>query len=188
VQQPSFALKACLHVGLRVALDDEYRDHRQRGREDQRLEQRPCPKRAVQMVGRAASAVDRAGVGGSPLRRLRRCPSIGTEAQGKDKNVDALDQLIDRYGMAAILSIYPYIPDASGEVLRWVAEIDRKTDPHTDVRLREDDPYRVPVLVTGGEEFELYRWNPSNPQAAVKEPARISWSLHQVAEVVDRHR
>jgi hypothetical protein len=166
VQQPSFALKACLHVGLRVALDDEYRDHRQRGREDQRLEQRPCPKRAVQMVGRAASAVDRAGVGGSPLRRLRRCPSIGTEAQGKDKNVDALDQLIDRYGMAAILSIYPY----------------------TDVRLREDDPYRVPVLVTGGEEFELYRWNPSNPQAAVKEPARISWSLHQVAEVVDRHR
>jgi hypothetical protein len=102
--------------------------------------------------------------------------------------VDALDGLIERYGFGAILTVYPYMPDISGEIFRWDAEIDGKTDPDVDVRLREDDPYRALVLVLGSEEFELYRWNPSNPRAAVKEPGTIGWSLREVRALVDRNR
>ena len=102
--------------------------------------------------------------------------------------MDALDRLIQRYGLGAILAVYPYMPDNSGEIFRWNVDIDGKTDPNVDVRLREDGEVRALVLVIHSEEFEIFRWNPSNPRAAVKQPGSIVWSLRQVREVVDRIR
>jgi hypothetical protein len=103
--------------------------------------------------------------------------------------MDALDGLIERYDLGAIVTVYPYMPDNSGEILRWDVEIDGKTDPDVDVRLREEGELRILLLVTGGEEFELWRWDDrSNPRAAIREPAMITWSLRQVREVVDRNR
>jgi hypothetical protein len=102
--------------------------------------------------------------------------------------MDALDGLIDRYGIGAILSVYPYMPDSSGDVFRWDVEIDGETDPNVDVRLLEEGKYRALRLVVGGEEFELIRWDASNPRAAVREPATITWSLGQVRELVDSRR
>jgi hypothetical protein len=78
------------------------------------------------------------------------------------------------------------MPDNSGDVLRWNVDIDGKTDPNVDVRLREDGEIRALVLVIDSEEFEIFRWNPSKPRAAVKQPGMIVWSLRQVREVADR--
>jgi hypothetical protein len=100
--------------------------------------------------------------------------------------MDALDRLIEQHGPGAILAVYPYMPDNSGDIFRWDVQIDGKTDANVDVRLLEDGEYRALVLALGTEEFELFRWNPHNPRAAVKEPGSIIWSLRQVREVVDR--
>lgn len=102
--------------------------------------------------------------------------------------MDALDQLIERYGPGAILAVHPYMPDNSGDVFPWLAEIDGQFVREVSVRLRKDGEYRALVLVVATEEFELIRWNPSNPRAAIREPSGITWSLRQVREVVDRSR
>ena len=72
-----------------------------------------------------------------------------------------LDELIDRYGEDAILTVRPYVLD-SGETLRWIVEIDGVDIYDNDVRI-QDDPDRpdgsVMFLVRGDEEIEIGRWS-----------------------------
>lgn len=85
-----------------------------------------------------------------------------------------LDELIDRYGEDAILTVRPYMLD-SGETLRWVVEIDGRDTPDTDVRI-EEHPERpdvmVMILVRGDEEIEIQHWPrkryPYGPAAIVR--------------------
>jgi hypothetical protein len=69
-----------------------------------------------------------------------------------------LDELIDRYSEVAVLTVRPYIV-ASGEILRWVVEIDGKEPADMDVRIEQRDPWVVMFLVRGNEEIEIGRWS-----------------------------
>jgi hypothetical protein len=87
-----------------------------------------------------------------------------------------LQTLIDRYGKAAVLTVSPYMPDSSGDIFRWVALIDGQDVPEVDVRLHDEADWRTLLLVVGDEEYELHKWQPSNPRGP-KEPAVSSWTL-----------
>ena len=56
------------------------------------------------------------------------------------------DELIERYGTGAVLSVSPYMADRSGEILRWVLLIDRDEVPTADVRVSERYGWSVMVL------------------------------------------
>ena len=79
-----------------------------------------------------------------------------------------LDELIERYGTGAVLSVDPYMPDSSGDILRWVLQIDGEEVPAADIRLIERDGRTVMLLTDGNEEIELTSWRdgargPSGP-------------------------
>jgi hypothetical protein len=83
-----------------------------------------------------------------------------------------LDDLIDRYGEAAILTVRPYIID-SGEILRWIVEIDGEDPPDMDVRIDRGDPWVVMSLVRGGKEMLIGRWS----RKRHPDGAQVIWSL-----------
>ena len=66
-----------------------------------------------------------------------------------------LDELIERYGTGAVLSVDPYMPDSSGEILRWVLQIDLEEVGTADIRVSERDGRTVMPLTDGDEEIEL---------------------------------
>jgi hypothetical protein len=85
-----------------------------------------------------------------------------------------LDRLITRYGEDAILSVRPYVLD-SGEILRWVVEINGEDAPDMDVRITEDPEgfeFVLTFLVRGDEEIEIGRWSrkrhPYGPPAILR--------------------
>jgi hypothetical protein len=72
-----------------------------------------------------------------------------------------LDELIDRYGTGAVLTVSPYVLD-SGDTLRWILQIDGKEVPYADVRIQEDPDrpdWMLMFLVRGDEEVEIERWS-----------------------------
>ena len=73
-------------------------------------------------------------------------------------NSDLTQQLIARYGAGAVLTVSPYMPDSSGDILRWVLQIDGKEPTDMDVRI-DHDPWVVMFLVRGDEELEVGRWS-----------------------------
>jgi hypothetical protein len=88
--------------------------------------------------------------------------------------VSMLDELIDRYGEGAILTVSPYVP-ASGETLRWIVEIDGSPVPDADVRTARHEGRRdavVMLLVHGDEEVEIGHWSttlyPDGPAAVIR--------------------
>jgi hypothetical protein len=83
-----------------------------------------------------------------------------------------LDELIARHGEAAVLTVRPYIID-SGEILRWVLEIDGKEPTDMDVRIDQGDPWVVMSLVRGSEEIEIGRWSRNHHP----EGAEVVWTL-----------
>lgn len=89
-------------------------------------------------------------------------PSAVITSEGSRLTPTVLDELIDRYGTHAVISVDPYMPDNSGEILRWVLQIDGKEVPDIDVRTApEGDDWMLMLLVRGDEEFELGRWRES---------------------------
>ena len=83
-----------------------------------------------------------------------------------------LDQLIECYGTEAVISVDPYMPDTSGEILRWVMMIDWKEVPEADIRVSEREGRSVMLLTDGHEQIELAGWRggTSGPHG---EPARF---------------
>jgi hypothetical protein len=87
--------------------------------------------------------------------------------------VSLLDELIERYDKGAVVTVSPYMPDSSGEILRWVVQIDGEEPPDMDVRIDKGDPWVVMSLVRGDEELEVGRWSSKNhPEGAL-----VSWTL-----------
>lgn len=85
-----------------------------------------------------------------------------------------LDELIERYGKGALLTVRPYVLD-SGETLRWTLEIDGQDLPDADVRIQDDrerPDWVVMLLVRGNEELEIDRWStkadPYGPAAVIR--------------------
>jgi hypothetical protein len=73
-----------------------------------------------------------------------------------------LDELIERYGSGAVVTVSPYMPNNSGDILRWVLRIDGEEVSDVDVRTvvhSEREDVHVMLLVYGDEEFELARWH-----------------------------
>jgi hypothetical protein len=93
-----------------------------------------------------------------------------------------LDELIERYDSAAILTVSPYILD-SGAILRWVVQIDGQEPPDLDVRIDQGDPWVVMYLVRGDAELELGRW----PKKQHPEGAQVSWSLGGLRRFREAH-
>ena len=83
-----------------------------------------------------------------------------------------LDEQIERYGTGAVLSVDPYMPDSSGEILRWVLQIDLEEVGTADIRVSERDGRTVMPLTDGDKEIELTscREGARGPQG---EPARF---------------
>ena len=88
-----------------------------------------------------------------------------------------LDKLIGRYGDAAILTVRPYTRPSTldtGEILRWVVEIDGKEPLDVDVRIDRSAPgWVVMALVRGDEEIEIGRWSRRDHP----DGAPVIWSL-----------
>ena len=82
-----------------------------------------------------------------------------------------LDDLIERYGTDAVLSVDPYMPDSSGDILRWVVQINFK-DLEADIRIVERDDRTVMLLTDGNEEIELWGWR-GGTRGPYGEPARF---------------
>jgi hypothetical protein len=98
-----------------------------------------------------------------------------------------LDELIERYGEGAILTVGPYVL-ASGETLRWIVEIDGLDVPDIDVRIDEDverPDIKLMILVHGDDQVELDRWHEdaSNPYSI---KAGAPYSRHGPAAVIRR--
>ena len=87
-----------------------------------------------------------------------------------------LDDLIERYGTGAVLSVDRYMPDSSGEILRWVLQIDGEEVPEADIRVIERDGRGVMLLTDGNEEIEL-RWWREGARGPQGEPARFVYTL-----------
>jgi hypothetical protein len=93
-----------------------------------------------------------------------------------------LDKLIERFGPDAIVIVSPYVIE-TGETLRWFAQINGEEVNELDVHLREDGDLRVLILVVGAEdEIELLRWDLALPNAAVREPAGLTYTLRELKE------
>jgi hypothetical protein len=72
-----------------------------------------------------------------------------------------LDDLVDRYGEGAIVTVSPYVLD-SGETFRWSVQIDGKEVSDIDVRVDEDPEtgdQMVMRLFHADEELEIERWS-----------------------------
>ena len=81
----------------------------------------------------------------------------------------SIEDLISRYGEGALLTVRPYMPDGTGEVLRWEAQIDGQYLSDADVALREapnSGPVRM-LLVFDEDEIEVARWTAGKHPAAV---------------------
>ena len=78
-----------------------------------------------------------------------------------------LDDLIERYGTDAVISVDPYMPDSSGDILRWVVQINFE-DPEADISIVEREGRTVMLLTDGNEEIELTGWRggPAAPTAS----------------------
>ena len=63
-----------------------------------------------------------------------------------------------RYGTGAVLTVGPYMPDSSGEILRWVLQMDGEEVDTADIRIDERDGRSVMLLTDGTDEIELARW------------------------------
>jgi hypothetical protein len=70
--------------------------------------------------------------------------------------VALLDDLIERYGIDAILTVHPHMP--GGEILRWELMIDGDYVPTADIRVSERGGHSVMLLTDAREEIELTRW------------------------------
>jgi hypothetical protein len=70
--------------------------------------------------------------------------------------VALLDDLIERYGIDAILTVHPQMP--GGEIVRWELMIDGGYVPTADVRVSERGGHSVMLLTDAREEIELTRW------------------------------
>jgi hypothetical protein len=70
--------------------------------------------------------------------------------------VALLDELIERYGAEAIVTVHPYMP--GGEILRWELLIDGGYVPTADVRVSDRSGQSVMCLTDTFEEIELTRW------------------------------
>jgi hypothetical protein len=68
-----------------------------------------------------------------------------------------LERLIDGYGTGAVISVDSYMPDDSGEILRWILTIAGEDVPDVDVRVVEREGFIIFVLVSGVEELEVRR-------------------------------
>jgi hypothetical protein len=74
--------------------------------------------------------------------------------------VTLLDELISRYGRRAVVTVRPYMPDSSGDIFRWVLEIDGNDPLDVDVLVRaQSEHVKVMLLVRGEDEIELARWH-----------------------------
>ena len=82
-----------------------------------------------------------------------------------------LDDLIERYGTDAVISVDPYMPDSSGDILRWVVQINFE-DLEADIRIVERDGRTVMLLTDGNEEIELTGWR-GGARGPYGEPARF---------------
>ena len=84
-----------------------------------------------------------------------------------------LDELIDRYGKGTVVIVDQYVLGRDNANRRWVVSIDGKEVLDVDVAVREHGDVLALVLVKGDDELELWRWNPTIPNAVMKEPGRI---------------
>jgi hypothetical protein len=84
-----------------------------------------------------------------------------------------LDELIERYGKGAVISVDRYVLDRDHMNTRWIVQIDGQDVPDVDVAIRGHGDLLALVLVNVNDELELWRWNPTRPNAAIKEPERI---------------
>jgi hypothetical protein len=81
--------------------------------------------------------------------------------------VALLTELIERYGTGAVVTVDPYTPDSSDDILRWVLLIDGEDVSDADIRVSERDGRGVMLLTGGGEEVELARWREGAPDPLV---------------------
>jgi hypothetical protein len=94
-----------------------------------------------------------------------------------------LDELIERYDEGAIVTVSPYMPDSSGDILRWVLQIDGKEPTDLDVRIDQGDPWVVTFLVRGDEELEVGRWS----RKQHPEGAQVIWTLGALRRFREAH-
>jgi hypothetical protein len=87
--------------------------------------------------------------------------------------VSLLDELIDRYDNGAVVTVSAYMPDSSGNILRWFVEIDGKEPSDIDVRIDQGDTWVVMSLVRGDEEIEVGRWS----RKRHPDGASVVWTL-----------
>lgn len=73
-----------------------------------------------------------------------------------EQPVALLDDLIERYGTDAILTVHAHMP--GGEIVRWELMIDGGYVPTADVRISERGDHSVMLLTDAREEIELTRW------------------------------
>jgi hypothetical protein len=93
-----------------------------------------------------------------------------------------LDDLIDRYDSGAVLTVSPYILD-SGEILRWVLQIDGEEPSDLDVRIDQGDPWVVTFLVRGDDELEVGRWS----RKQHPDGASVLWTLGGLRRFREAH-
>ncbi len=62
-----------------------------------------------------------------------------------------LDDLIERYGIDAIVTVHPHMPD--GEIVRWELMIDGDYVPTADIRVSERGGRSVMLLTDAREEM-----------------------------------
>jgi hypothetical protein len=90
-----------------------------------------------------------------------------------------MQELIEKYGPGAILTVDPYVQD-SGETLRWVVQIDGADVNELDVRVQEHperDDMMIMYLVVGDENIELHRWSTRRDPYG---PARVMRRLREL--------
>jgi hypothetical protein len=77
-----------------------------------------------------------------------------------------IESLASQYGRGTVITVRPYIPAASGEILRWVVLLDGSSEHDLDAKV-EVDPnkpeHMVMTLVRGTETLELLRWRTDRP-------------------------
>jgi hypothetical protein len=109
-----------------------------------------------------------------------------------------LERLQARYDDGAIIVVAPYMPDSSGDILRWVVRIDGVDVPEIDVRI-DQRPERPDVmvmrLVYEGEEVEVGHWrvdtdspHPAGAPYYAGSPASVQWTLGGLKRHVEGKR
>jgi hypothetical protein len=95
-----------------------------------------------------------------------------------------LDALVGRYGLRAIVSVFPDVSDDDGSI-RWLLTIDGEDVPDARVRIgpvAERSGWSAATLVAGGDEVQMMRWSdaqypngPSGIMRTLRELARPSF-------------